>query len=131
MDILPDLRVAYPAGMNDPITLWHNPRCSKSREALALLRAQGVEPDIRDYQRTPPSVAELAGVLASLGLEPLQLIRTDETVWSDIGGDPSMLDRVALIEAMVAHPVLIQRPLALRGNRAVLGRPPERVLDLL
>ena len=115
--------------MNE-ITLWHNPRCSTSREALALLRQEGVEPVIVEYLRTPPDAAELERVLARLGVEPLQLIRTGEAVWKDVGTDPT-LDRDALIALMVANPVLIQRPIALRDDRAVLGRPPERVLDLL
>jgi len=114
----------------DELILWHNPRCSKSREALALLREHGMEPRLVDYQRTPPSAAELDHVLVLLGVEPLQLVRTGETVWVEVGGDPT-LDRDALIAIMVAHPILIQRPIAISGERAVLGRPPERVLDLL
>ena len=117
--------------MNDSITLWHNPRCSKSREALALLREHGVEPVVVDYQRTPPTAAELDHVLTLLDIEPLQLIRTGEAIWAQVGGDDPSLDRDALIAAMVANPILIERPIALRGNRAVIGRPPERVLDLL
>lgn len=112
------------------ITFWHNPRCSKSREALALLRDHGVEPDVVDYQRSPPTTAELDRVLVMLGIEPMQLIRTDETEWKESSGHPS-LGRDALIALMVAHPILIQRPIAISDNRAVLGRPPERVLDLL
>lgn len=113
------------------MTLWHNARCSKSREALALLREHGIEPTIVDYLRTPPSAGELDRVLTLLGLEPRELIRDNEPVWKDVGLDDPTLDREALIAAMVEYPILIQRPIAIRGNRAVLGRPPERVLDLL
>ena len=113
------------------MTLWHNARCSKSREALALLREHGIEPTIVDYLRTPPSAQELDRVLTLLGLEPRELIRDNEPAWKDAGLDDPTLDREALIAAMVEHPILIQRPIAIRGNRAVPGRPPERVLDLL
>src|SRR5690606_22281740 len=109
---------------------WHNPRCSKSREALALLREHGVEPVVVDYRQTPPTAAELDHVLTLLDIEPLQLIRTGEPVWAQVGGDPT-LDRAQLIAVMASNPILIERPVAFRGNRAVIGRPPERVLDLL
>lgn len=118
------------AGM-DTIVLWHNPHCSKSREALALLREHGVEPTLVNYLETPPSAAELDRVLFLLDLEPREFMRKEEDAWRDAGLDDPSLDRQALIAAMVAHPILIQRPVAIHGNRAVLGRPPERVLDLL
>lgn len=115
----------------DELILWHNPRCSKSREALALLRKEGVEPTIVEYLQTSPSVPELEHVLALLGLEPRELMRDTEPAWKEAGLDDPTLDRTALLAAMVAHPILIQRPIAIRGSRAVLGRPPERVLDLI
>lgn len=115
----------------DPLIFWYNPRCSKSREALALLRKEGAEPVIVEYLRTPPSVPELEHVLALLGLEPRELMRDTEPAWKEAGLDDPTLDRAALLAAMVAHPILIQRPIVIRGSRAVLGRPPERVLDLI
>jgi arsenate reductase len=115
----------------DDIVLWHNPRCTKSREALALLRAHGVEPTIVEYLKRPPSAPELDRVLFLLGLEPREFMRKEEDAWREADLDDPSLDRQTLITAMVAHPVLIQRPIAIHGNRAALGRPPERVLDLL
>ncbi len=114
----------------NPLILWHNPRCSKSRDALALIRDEGIEPVVVNYLTNPPSAKELDRVLVMLGLEPLQLIRTGESVWRELGNDPE-LGRDALIALMVAHPILIERPVAINGDRAVLGRPPERVLDVL
>lgn len=113
------------------ITLWHNPRCSTSRAALALLRERGVEPRIVEYLRTPPTPAELEHVLALLGLEPRELIRDHEPAYAEFGLDEPTLSQQALIAAMAQHPILIQRPIAISGDRAALGRPPERVLDLL
>lgn len=116
--------------MND-LVLWHNPRCSKSRETLALLREHGVEPRIVEYLKTPPDAGELSHVLDLLGIEPRDLMRHKEAPYQALGLDNPTLDRDTLIAAMVANPVLIERPVAIRGNRAAIGRPPERVLDLL
>lgn len=116
--------------MND-LELWHNPRCSKSREALALLRERGLAPRIVDYLREPPTPTQIDHVLDLLGLEPRALIRDGEAAYAEAGLDDPGLDRGALIAAMAAHPILIQRPIAIAGTRAVIGRPPERVLDLL
>lgn len=114
-----------------PIRLFHNPRCSKSREALALLRERGVEPEIVEYLKQPPSAAEIDRLLMLLGMEPRQLIRRGEEVYKQLGLDDPGLSRAALIEAMAKQPILIERPIAVRGTRAVLGRPPEKVLGLL
>jgi arsenate reductase len=113
------------------IVLWHNPRCSKSRQALALLRERGVEPTLRLYLEQPPSAADLSALLAALALPARELIRRDESVCRDAGLDDMSLDDAALIAAMVAQPILIQRPIAVSAGRAVVGRPPERVLELL
>lgn len=114
------------------ITLWHNPRCSTSRSALDLLRREGVEPQIVEYLKTPPSAAELTHVLSLLGLAPRALVRSKETeAWAAAGLDDPTLGDDAVIAAMVSHPILIERPVAISDDRAVLGRPPERVLDLL
>ena len=114
-----------------PIRLLHNPRCSKSREALALLRAHGVEPEVVEYLKQPLSAAEIDRLLTVLGMEPRQLIRRGEAVYKELGLDDPGLSRAALIKAMANQPILIERPVAMRGERAVLGRPPEKVLELL
>lgn len=113
------------------LLLWHNPRCSKSREALALLRARGVEPTVRAYLEDPPDAAELTRVLALLGVPARELMRRDEAVYRELGLDAAEVDDEARVAAMAAHPVLIQRPVAIGADRAVIGRPPERVLDLV
>jgi arsenate reductase len=113
------------------VTIFHNPRCSKSRQALELLRDRGVEPQIVEYLKTPPDAATLAQVLDLLGMEPRALMRTKEKEYKDKGLDDPSLSREALIAAMVAHPKLIERPIVVKDGRAALGRPPEQVLDLL
>jgi arsenate reductase len=112
------------------LTLWHNPRCSKSREALALLRARGVEPMIREYLKAPPNRDELCSLLAKLGLPAQALVRTGEAAYAQ-AGLASDSSEVALLDAMVAAPILIQRPILVRANRAVIGRPAEALLALL
>lgn len=114
-----------------PVTLYHNPRCSKSREALALLRARSLEPEIVEYLNTPPDAVTLARILDLLGMEPRALIRTKEPEYRALGLHAPGLSREQLIAAMVAHPKLIERPIAIQGNRAALGRPPENVLSVL
>lgn len=110
---------------------WHNPRCSKSREALALLQARGVQPRLVDYLDGRIDAAALREVLAKLGLSARQLLRAGEAIYRELGlADPALED-AALIDAMVAHPRLIERPVYIRGEHAVIGRPPQRVLDLL
>lgn len=114
-----------------PMRLFHNPRCSKSREALALLRERGVEPQVVEYLKQPPTAAEIDALLKQLGLEPRQLMRKDEAVYKELDLDAPALTRAALIAAMARNPILIERPIATDGKRAVLGRPPEKVLELL
>lgn len=111
--------------------LWHNPRCSKSRAALALLQARGVEPQIRDYLGDPPDAAEIAGMLRRLALPARALLRAGEAAYAALGLDDASLGDDELVAAMAAHPCLIERPLFVAGERAVIGRPPERVLALL
>jgi len=113
------------------LTLYHNPRCSKSRSALELLEARGLTPTIVRYLETPPSAAELGALLDKLGLSPRQLLRTGEEEFKSLGLDNPELGGRQLIEAMVAHPRLIERPILVAGDRAVVGRPPERVLEIL
>ncbi len=109
--------------------IWHNPRCSKSRETLSLLQAQGHSPEIRLYLQDPPDEAELRAALKKLGQPALALVRRNEATFREAGLTADSPDD-ALIAAMAAHPVLIERPLVLRGGRAVLGRPPEAALEL-
>ena len=111
--------------------LLHNSRCSKSRGALALLRERGIEPELVHYLETPPDAAQLRELLAMLDLPAGALLRTGEPEYADLGlADPSVTDDQR-IAAMVAHPRLIERPVFVHGGRAVIGRPPERVLELL
>ena len=113
------------------VIIYHNPRCSKSRQTLALLQAQGIEPTVVEYLTSPPSPAQLDDILNKLGLEPRALMRTKETAYAQAGLDDASLDRQALIAAMVEHPILIERPIVIRGDKAALGRPPESVLTIL
>ncbi len=111
------------------LTLYHNPRCSKSRAALALLQEKGARPTVVEYLETPPSADELRRILRLLGMAPRQLLRGKEA--KQAGLDDPALDGDALIAAMVAHPAVIERPIVVSGDRARLGRPPERVLEIL
>lgn len=113
------------------ITLYHNPRCSKSREALALLQAKGCEPNIILYLETPPTAKELKTLLGKLGLGPRALLRKSEEAYKELNLADASLSDAALIKAMVAHPKLIERPIAIAGDKAVIGRPPEDVLSIL
>jgi len=112
-------------------TIYHNPRCSKSRQTLELLHERKVDTDIIEYLKTPPSKQELEQLLEMLGLEPRQLMRTKEDEYKELGLDDESLSRDALIEAMLAHPKLIERPIVVHDGKAAIGRPPEKVLDIL
>lgn len=111
--------------------LFHNPRCSKSRAALDLLAARGIEPTIVRYLDEPPDADTLRALLGKLGLPARALLRTGEDEYKTLGLADPALDDQALIAAMAAHPRLIERPVFVRGKRAVIGRPPERVLEIL
>ncbi len=113
------------------VTIYHNPRCSKSRQALTLLRERGSEPEIVEYLEDPPDADTLARILDLLGLEPRQLMRRKEPEYKANGLDDPNLSPEALIAAMVEHPRLIERPIVLKDGKAALGRPPENVLTLL
>ena len=112
-------------------TMYHNPRCSKSRQTLELLRARGIEPEIVEYLQSPPDARQLEQILDMLGLQPRQLMRTGETEYKEHNLADTSLSRGELIQAMVDHPKLIQRPLVLNNGKAALGRPPEVVLEIL
>jgi len=113
------------------ITLYHNPRCAKSREALKLLHQHGVEPRIVEYLKTPPDRQELAALVKALGIRPRDLLRTKEPEYRDAGLDDPALSDNQILAAMVKHPKLIERPIAVKGKRAALGRPPTNLLKLL
>ena len=113
------------------ITIWHDPRCSKSRRTLQILNDFGLRPKIVEYLKTPPQPEELRDVLRRLAVGPRDLMRTREASWRDFGLDDANLSDDALIQAMHEHPILIERPVVLAGDKAVLGRPPEKVLDLV
>ena len=113
------------------ITIFHNPRCSKSRATLALLQENGVEPDIRLYLENPPDAAELMDILAKLDMSPRQLMRKGEAAYREQGLADENLGDEALVAAMVATPRLIERPIVLANGKAAIGRPPESVLEIL
>jgi arsenate reductase len=112
------------------VTIYHNPKCSKSRAALAILQERGIKPKVIEYLKTPPSADELRAIIAKLGIAPEQLVRKGEQVYKELHAGKTLSD-TQWIEAMVANPILIERPIVLRGKRAVLGRPPENVAQLL
>jgi arsenate reductase (glutaredoxin) len=112
-----------------PVTMYHNPRCNTSRRTLALLREKGVEPEIVEYLKTPYTAAQLRTLLRQLTLPAKRLVRKKEAAAAGI--DPEALSEDALIEAMVEHPIIVERPIVVSGGRAALGRPPEAVLGVL
>jgi arsenate reductase len=113
------------------VTIYHNPRCSKSRATLALLEARGLKPEIVEYLKTPPSAAELKAILRKLGLGPRDLLRAGEPLYAELGLKARKLDDEALVALMAANPVLIERPIVVAGGKAAIGRPPENVLAIL
>lgn len=117
--------------MTEPTRIFHNPRCSKSRQTLELLNERGIEPEIIRYLETPPTAEELGNILDMLGCEPRELMRTKETEYKELGLDNPELSREQLLQAMSEHPRLIERPIVIRNNKAALGRPPENVLTIL
>ena len=113
------------------VTIYHNPRCSKSRDTLKLIETRGLKPKIVDYLKTPPSAAELKAILKRLGLKPEKLLRTGEPRYAELGLKDLDLDDDALIALMVANPILIERPIVVANGKAAIGRPPETVLEIL
>ena len=110
--------------------IYHNPRCSKSRQTLALLQENGVEPEVVLYLENIPTANELKDLLSKLAISPMQLIRKGEKDWKENYKGKELSDE-QIIEAMIAHPKLIERPIVVKGNKAVLGRPPENALELI
>jgi arsenate reductase len=117
--------------MPTPITIYHNPRCTKSRQTLALLEEAGVDPRVVLYLDTPPTEAELDKILKLLDMEPQELMRKNESLYAELGLADKTLSRREAIKLMVEHPKLIERPIVVKGNKAILGRPPENVRELL
>ena len=113
------------------LVMYHNPRCSKSRQTLALLRERGLEPEIVLYLESPPSEAGLEELLDMLGMPARDLMRRKEAPYRELGLDDPSLTRAELVAAMASHPVLIERPVVVSGTRAAIGRPPEKVLEIL
>jgi arsenate reductase len=113
------------------VTIWHYNRCSKSRQTLALLEQRDLDIEIRAYLEDTPSADEIDAVLTKLGMEPREFMRTKEKAYKENDLDDESLSREALIEAMVAHPKLIQRPVVIKGGHVAIGRPPESVTDIL
>jgi arsenate reductase len=115
--------------MND-LTIFHNPKCSKSRETLALLRARGIEPRVIEYLKAPPTAAELRAIAGKLGIKAEQLVRKGEDIYKAKYAGKTLTE-AQWIDAMVKSPILIERPIVVRGAKAVIGRPPENALALL
>ena len=117
--------------MSEPVTIYHNPRCSKSRAALKLLQERGIEPQIVEYLKKPPDAVRLKQLLAMLGKSPRELMRKGEAPYKELGLADENLDDDALIAAMVENPILIERAIVVAGDQARLGRPPETILEIL
>lgn len=113
-----------------PIVIYHNARCSKSRSACEIVAGRGIDARIVEYLKTPPGKDELRELLKKLGMKPSELVRRGEEVFKENYAGKS-LDEEQWLDALVAHPVLIERPIVVRGDRAVIGRPPEKVIELL
>jgi arsenate reductase len=113
------------------LTIWHNPRCGKSRQTLELLRSKGVEPTIREYLKDPPSKAEVEKLIDLVGGNASDLIRDGEAEFKALKKKKTDLGKAEIAKAIAAHPILLQRPIVVTGKRAAIGRPPEAVLPLL
>lgn len=113
-----------------PVRVYHNPRCSKSRSACALIAENGIAAEVVEYLKTPPTKEELCALLKKLGMKPVELVRQSEAEFKAHYAGQTLTDD-AWLDAMVAYPILIERPIVVRGDRAVVARPPERVFQLL
>ena len=113
------------------VTIYHNPRCSKSRQTFELLQQNGVDADVVEYLSTPPDTEQLDYILTLLQLEPRELMRSNESEYKEQGMDNPDLSREQLIALMVQYPKVIQRPIVLKDGKAAIGRPPETVLEIL
>jgi arsenate reductase len=113
------------------VTIWHNPRCSKSRQTLELLEKKGVTPTIREYLKQPPSKAEVDSLIDMVGGDPAELIRDGEAEFKALKKKKAEMSKTDIAKAIAAHPILLQRPIVVSGKKAAIGRPPEAVLPLL
>lgn len=113
------------------VTIWHNPRCSKSRQTLELLQKKGIEPTIREYLKEPPGKAEVEQLIDMVGGAPGELIRDGEAEFKALGKKKAEMSKADIVKAIAAHPILLQRPIVVSGKKAAIGRPPEAVLPLL
>lgn len=113
------------------VTIYHNPRCSKSRKTLELIEAEHLTPDIVPYLNSPPDTSTLKTILTMLGLSPRELMRKQEKPYKELQLDDPTLSEDELIKAMVENPILIERPIVIKDGKAIIGRPPEKVLELL
>ena len=111
--------------------IYHNPRCSKSRQALSLLEEAGVQTQVVKYLETPPSAAELDALLTKLGLDPIDVMRTKDDLFKELGLQGKTMSREEGIRLLAEHPALLERPIVVRGDKAVVARPPERVSEVL
>ncbi|HEX4888970.1 MAG TPA: arsenate reductase (glutaredoxin) [Alphaproteobacteria bacterium] len=113
------------------VTIYHNPRCTKSRQTLALLEARGIKPQVIEYLQTPPSAKQLDAILKMLGMAPRDLMRKQEAPYGEQNLASPEKTRAQLIEAMIASPILIERPIVVSNGKAAIGRPPENILEIL
>jgi arsenate reductase len=120
-----------PETMSDDVTIYFNPQCSKCRLTLDLLESKGQQPEIVEYLDSPPDTAALESILNMLGLEPRELMRTFEKEYAEAGLDNQSLSRAELIDALIKYPRLLQRPIVVKNGKAAIGRPPEKVIDIL
>lgn len=117
--------------MNDNVRIFYNPKCSKCRLTMDILNDKGLTTTIVEYLKTPPDASELSRILEMLGIEPRELMRKHEPPYKDQNLDNPELSRDQLIQAMVDHPILIERPIVIKDNKAIIGRPPEKILAIL
>lgn len=113
------------------IKIYHNPRCTKSRQTLALLQERGIKPQVIEYLLNPPTVKELEQILNMLGIGPRDLMRKDESLYKELGLDAEKISYGQLVHAMTTSPILIERPIVVCNGKAAIGRPPENVLAIL
>lgn len=113
------------------LKIYHNPRCSKSRETLTLLMDRGLRPQVIDYMKTPPTVAELGKILELFNQNPMAIIRTKESLYTELKLNAATLKRNELLQILHANPALLERPIVVNGDKAAIGRPPENVLSIL
>ena len=113
------------------IRIYHNNRCSKSRQTLALLQENGIEPDVVNYLDNPPTIRELQDLLVKLDTSPRNIIRTGEEAYKNLNLNNNNLDDSQLLNAICENPTLLQRPIVVKGNKAIIGRPPENILSLI